>query len=81
MVSTGQVPFKSIRKMLDECAPGHKIKVKKHKTWVYFGKKKAFLPKGPHGAKRSYSLEIGHIRNMVRQFEIEKCAKEQLPQL
>ena len=71
MVSTGQIPFKSIRKMLVECAPGHTIEHKTHKTWVSYGKKTAYLPRGPHGSRRSYSLEVGHVRNMVRHFEIE----------
>jgi len=81
MTSTGQIPFKSVLKMLKKCADGFQLKPKKHLNWISYDGNTATLPMGPHGVRTNFSIEIGHVRNMVRKFGISNCAKKILPQL
>ncbi|MFP3939308.1 MAG: hypothetical protein ACLF0P_03280 [Thermoanaerobaculia bacterium] len=82
MATFGQVPWKHIRKMLDECAPGWRYRDKTHKRWVYYGDYPIFrLPLGPHGKRQHHSIEVGHVKAMVRHLEIEECARRILKQL
>jgi len=82
MTSTGTVPLKAIWKMLDQCAPGWKKKKRDHNWAVFFGDRSyPRLPLGKHGARHNPSIQIGHVRNMVRLFGIEPCAREQIPAL
>lgn len=64
--------------MLDECLPGHSRTEGDH-YWAIKrkedGKIFATLPTGKHGAKRP-EVEIGHVRQMVRLFEIGPCASK-----
>ena len=86
MGSFGQVSLKDIIKMLEECAEGYELREKTHRYWVLY-KEKIFrgLPKGSHSdrGKRSgrAKIEIGHLRSMVRLFEIEECAKRVIEQI
>jgi hypothetical protein len=82
-VSTlGPIPWKSIKKMLDGCAPGWRYVDKKHKRWVYFGAGEPFkLPLGPHGKRQHHDLQVGHVRALARHFDIIDCAKQHLEQL
>lgn len=68
--------------MLRKCAPGHELVEKTHLHWIWFEGKRATLPQGKHGRKNNAEIEIGHIRNMVRQLGLdEDCVKKHLPQL
>jgi hypothetical protein len=68
--------------MLDACAPGWWMKDKTHKRWVYAGDRESYkLPRGPHGKRQRYGIEMGHIKGMIRHFDIEDCAKKHLRQL
>jgi len=69
------VSFGDVKKLLKDCAPGHKIQLKTHFRIVYW-KSKTFrsLPK-------NNTMEIGHVRGMVRLFGIMECAKKILPLL
>ena len=54
------------------------MKDKVHKRWVYFGDRPSYkLPRGPHGKRQRYSIEIGHVKGMLRHFDIEECAKRE----
>ncbi|MEE8584837.1 MAG: hypothetical protein V3T83_08300 [Acidobacteriota bacterium] len=81
MASTGQIQFKLVKKMLENCAKGYSMNPQTHRIWVYYDGREASLPKGPHGKRRNRSIEIGHIRHMVHHFQIEECASQHLPQL
>jgi hypothetical protein len=82
MPSTGQVPLKKIREMLEACAPGARLEAKTHHYWVYFGDRcYRGLPLGAHGARRTVEIEIGHVRKMARFLEILDCAKSQIENL
>ena len=81
MSSFGQIQFKLVKKMLRKCALGHEIKQGQHLQSIYYNGLTAQLPKGPHGKSRNFSIEIGHIKQMVHQFQIEDCARQHLPQL
>ena len=82
MTSSGMVPWRDIRKMLDVCAPGWRMKDKVHKRWIYVGAGPSYkLPRGPHGKRQRYSIEIGHVKGMLRHFDIEECGQRELKQL
>ena len=83
MTSFGQVPLKDIWAMLDRCAPGHTRKLREHNYVVYYGKESfPSLPLGRHGKRENPAIEIGHIRQMVRQLGLDnECVKRHLPQL
>lgn len=79
MASRGQVRWKDISRMLDVCAAGWTCEIKTHRRWVYYGGLKFTLPLGKHGKGRANAeIEIGHVRALVRQFDILDCAKSKL---
>ncbi len=81
MSSFGLVALSAIWGMLKTCAPGHEVRLKKHRYWVLWRGKMATLPTGPHG-KGNPGTQIGHVRHMIRQLEIEfDCAKRELAAL
>ncbi len=61
--------------MLDDCAPGYTKKEREH-NWCVTYNKVPFprLPRGPHGRRENPEVQIGHLRQMVRLFQIEDCA-------
>lgn len=68
--------------MLTACAPSFGFERKKHHFWVYYnGLVFRGLPTGEHGG-RNPVIQIGIIRQMIRQLGIElECAKKHLPLL
>jgi hypothetical protein len=82
MTSKGTVGLAAIWKMLDRCAPGHVRKAREHNWAILFaGRYYHGFPLGKHGARHNPSIQIGHVRNMVRFFGIEDCARGQIPSL
>lgn len=82
MPSSGTIPLNDIWAMLDACAPGYTKRQRQHNWLVmYNGKTFPRLPLGPHGARANPSIQIGHVRQMVRTLGIEECAKQHLEQL
>ncbi len=85
MASRGTVRSGLVWAMLDECAPGHTKRPTKHNMWImYNGKTHHRFPLGGHGKRQGgnrYSVEFGHVRQLVRLFEIEECAKKHFNQL
>lgn len=82
MSSSGTIPLKSIWSMLDHCAQGYTAQEGKHHWIVRFnGKTFRTLPLGPHGRRVNPPTQIGHVRNLVRFFEIEECAKRHIEAL
>lgn len=80
MVTKGRVLLADIFAMLKECAPGFHYREAKHKIRVTWnGRLYPGLPKGEHG-KRPLRAEIqkGQVKDLVRFFGIEDCAKEHL---
>lgn len=68
--------------MLEACAPGYTKKERDHNWLVMFnGVSFPRLPKGEHGARKNPEIQIGHIRQMVRLFQIEECAKSRIETL
>jgi len=81
MSSFGTITLKKIWKMLKECAPGYTKEERDHNWLVrYDGKSFHNLPKGPHKRAKA-EIEIGHVRQLVRLFEIEDCASTEIPAL
>jgi hypothetical protein len=82
MSSSGQITLADIWAMLDRCAPGHTRQQRVH-NWVVKYQDKTFpnLPVGKHGARRHVSIQVGHIKKMIRALGIEDCAKQQIPLL
>jgi hypothetical protein len=75
VASLGTIPLADIWAMLDHCAKGYTKQRKKHHWWVYFNDKSfRSLPLGKHGKGTHVSIEVGHVRQMVRLFGIEECA-------
>ena len=70
------VDFDAVLKMLDGCAQGYQWRLADHFRRVMFNKKTyPSLPKAK-------SIEIGHIRSMVRHLEINQdCATGYIPGL
>jgi hypothetical protein len=51
---------------------------------TFRGKTYYRFPAGPHGKNRGgkrYRVEIGHVKNLVRLFEVRECAKNHFDQL
>jgi len=64
--------------MLDECLPGYSKTEGDHYWSIrHPDGKRVFttLPTGKHGANRP-EAEIGHVRRLVRLFEISECARK-----
>ena len=79
MVSSGQVSSRKISEILDRCAPSYTTKDRTHKRFVYFDGKMAILPRGPHGRRKKYGVEIGHVKQLIRLFNIGDCVRENFP--
>lgn len=79
MSSFGRAQLSDIWRMLDACAPGHRVKERGHNFCVYY-KDAAYpsLPTGEHGKKAGRAeIEVGKIRQMIRQLGIDlECAKQ-----
>jgi hypothetical protein len=87
MPSRGEVLFEDLKRMLDDCAPGHQIRPGKHRDTVLFGGKTfPGLPKGAHSSRGSRhgraKIQIGHVRSLVRHLGINQdCARGVIPGL
>jgi hypothetical protein len=82
MTSKGQIAFKAILKMLEECAPGFSMMPRTHNFVVtYRDRTYHRLPRGPHGKRKNFPVQMGHVRNLVRTLEIHECAQRVLEQL
>lgn len=81
MGSNGTIPLKDIWRMLDMCAPEHRKKKTDHCWRIWFGEHTTKLPLGEHGKRENPPTQIGHVRHLVRLFEIDECARGCLPQL
>jgi hypothetical protein len=68
--------------MLDNCAPGSRMELKKHRYWVFCPGKPIFrdLPKGDHGSSDP-EIQVGKIKKMVRFLGLEECAFLHIPLL
>lgn len=65
--------------MLDKCLPGHERKPsKEYWTVKHGGRSYRRIPVGPHGRKANVQVQTGHIRSLVRMFEIRECADQLL---
>ena len=83
MISFGQAPLREIWAMLDQCAPGHTRKARVHNYCIYY-RDRSFprLPLGEHGKRTNPAIELGHVRQMVRQLQLDPdCVQRSLPQL
>jgi hypothetical protein len=62
--------FIAVQRMLNECAPGHTIRLTDHfRRITYRGLIYPSLPK-------TKTIEVGHVRKMVRYFKIQDCASK-----
>lgn len=79
MGSFGQVSLKTVWAMLDDCAPGHTRQLHTHHYCIrYNGHTYPTFPKGEHG-KADPPVQLGHVKRMVRLFDIYECAKKHVP--
>ena len=63
--------------MLDECLAGYERKSSNEYWTVKFrGRAYRRIPIGPHGRKTNVSVESGHIRSLVRFFDIPASCVE-----
>lgn len=68
--------------MLDDCARGYTKTETQHNWRVSFGASTyPNLSKGKHGARRNPEIQIGQIKQMVRLFGIQDCAKRHIERL
>lgn len=68
--------------MLADCAPGHTAKETTHNWRVSFGSHVyPNLSKGKHGARKNPEIQIGQVKQMVRLFGIQDCAKKHIDRL
>jgi hypothetical protein len=71
------VALNDVWAMLAECAPGYRKKKTDHHWWVMHGNLKyPGLPLGDHGARKNPEIQAGHVRQMIRQLQIEPCGKK-----
>ncbi len=62
-----------VEKMLQQCAPGYKIRLANHSRVIHFsGMMYRTFPKHD-------PVENGHVRKLVRFFGISVCASKRLP--
>lgn len=82
MSSFGTIPLSQIWAMLDVCLPGHTRTERVH-NWLIRSGDRAYprLPRNAHQKRTNPDVQIGHVRHLVRFFEIEDCARLQLEQL
>jgi hypothetical protein len=72
------VKLDAVWAMLDECLPGHERKASgEYWTVKRAGRSYRRIPLGPHGRKQNVSIQSGHIRSVVRFFEINADCVEQ----
>ena len=71
------VALDDVWRMLDKCLPGYTRKGNEEYWTVKFkGRLYPRIPVGPHGRKDRAEVQCGHIRSLVRFFEIkEDCYK------
>ncbi len=62
--------FADVQRMLNECIPGYAIRITDHFRRIRFGSR--IYPSFP----KTKTVEVGHIRKIVRYFDIEECAKK-----
>lgn len=68
--------------MLDVCLPGYTRKEREHNWLVrYADRSYPRLPRNAHAKRADNDVQVGHVRQLVRFFEIEACARAQLEQL
>ena len=74
------VKLDAVWAMLDECLQGHERKASEEYWTVKFNSRSyRHLPVGPHGRKTNVSLKSGHIRSLVRFFDIgDECVAKYL---
>jgi hypothetical protein len=61
--------------MLDHCLAGYERKTSlEYWTVKYQGRSYRRIPIGRHGRKNNVGVQSGHIRSLVRFFDIERCA-------
>ncbi|MEO8602667.1 MAG: hypothetical protein ABI629_08830 [bacterium] len=83
MSSFGTVGLLDIWTMLEACAPKYSKKAREH-NWLITWQERSYwsLPRGDHGTRTNPDIQLGHVRNMIRQLQInEECAQQHLPQL
>ena len=83
MASFGLVPFRTIVDMLNACAPGFTIQTREHNFCVrYNNRTYPSLPRGEHGARKNPDIQVGKIKQMIRQLHIDAaCAAGHIPLL
>jgi hypothetical protein len=71
------VELDDVWQMLDNCLKGYTKKSSDEYWTVKFnGRSYRRIPVGPHGRKTNVAVQSGHIRSLVRFFEIkEDCYK------
>ena len=68
--------------MLGQCAEGYTTRETDHNWAVSFGEKTyPNLSLGKHGKRHNPGIQIGQVKQMVRLFEIEECAKQHIERL
>jgi hypothetical protein len=66
------IPFSEVERMLSKCADGYRVRMTNHFRFIYL------RDKIYHTFPKHNNIEIGHIRRMVRFFNIMDCAKQYL---
>jgi hypothetical protein len=71
------VRLDDVWRMLDRCLPGHERLPKPHRWNIRFkGRVYHEVPLGRHGTRRNPEIESGHIRGLVKFFQIPKACYE-----
>jgi hypothetical protein len=75
----GVIDLAEVWSMLDHCAPGHTRSATTHYWCIRFGGKTyPSFPLGAHGRRKNPTVQVGHVRAMVRQLGISACAAGQI---
>lgn len=74
MTVAREVEKSAVFRMLEECAPGSTTRKGKHRYVAKYNGKVHHFPKGER------TLEVGHLKKIVSQLEIDrKCAGRHFP--
>jgi hypothetical protein len=69
------VTFREVKKALDICAPGHRLRVTTHRIKVYYNGLEALLPNGGHGPNE---IKVHQVRKCANILGVSECMKRKL---
>ncbi len=78
----GRFNLAQILRMMNKCAPGHRVEDTTHSVILYYNNADVVLQKGPYAGMafpRRVNIEDGKVRHLVRVFDLKlACVRKHL---